>query len=150
MKLTNMTILMLSSATLMLIGCERNGVEIAACQDDCTIEITLPDDPASPPQVSVEYLHVVGGSEVEIVVTGGPDGLEQSVLQFQLPHTPFVGPHDRPMETVALQAGSNLFRIRSYEDGYCHDPEGCKYDIVNLANPGRPPLDPWITIHPPN
>lgn len=140
--------LLLLGTILMLGGCERPDVDIQACDEDCVLGIVLPDDPSQPPGVLPDNLHVVGGSEVEINVRGGPQGQERTVLRFELPNTPFLGPGGRPMETVPLQAGNKVFRIRPYADQVCHPPEGCKYDIVNVGNEDRPERDPWITIHP--
>lgn len=51
------------------------------------------------------------------------------------------------MKTVPLKPGQQVFTIRNDESGACTEQQGgCKYDIVNTGEPGRPVLDPHVII----
>ena len=59
----------------------------------------------------------------------------------------FQNPGGQPMKTVPLTPGRNVFTVRSYGDGVCREEQGgCKYDVVNTGDPGRPVLDPHVII----
>lgn len=135
--------------TLALAGCAipasegkggRDGPGIAACTADCRLDVVLPPQsrrPELPP--GQQRLRVRGNSDITIHNRGAGEVL----LVFDM--AAFADVDGKPLFTVKLAQGRNSFRTRPA--GSC-PPSGCKYTIVDLNNPNRPPLDPWIIIDP--
>jgi hypothetical protein len=113
------------------------------CPPDCRLVVTIPEDPRTPPEVSKEEFYVRAGEAVELELDDrGPSGRGATVLMF--PEPAFVNQQGKLVHTIVLPVNGRVYRAR---------PEcprgGCrfKYDIINLGNEKRPPLDPWIIIH---
>lgn len=135
---------------------------VEPCALDCELIITLPADPAEAPEVSDPHFNVVGGAEVKIVLVDEGNRPDQAatVLRFAPGQEAFVNPGGQPMQTVPLpQAGPHMWKVRDYADGVCtvqiddegvvqYDDDGCKYDVVNEGDAGRPELDPEVYIWP--
>lgn len=118
----------------------------SVCRANCRLEINLPANSGRPPEASRETMVVAAGQQLNFIVRGGPSGEETTELRFNRPHTPLLDDDGQPLFTATLERGSNRFRTRAWEDGVCHPPDGCKYDIVNTGNPDRPIKDPWIIL----
>jgi hypothetical protein len=120
------------------------------CTANCELVIVLPSDDSKPPEVRPDQVrfHVAGDTEVTIRLKKPflqPGGKAATVLRFSQPA--FVNPGGQEMLTVPLTPGRNVFR--TMPAGACPsegDGGGCKYDVKNVGNPDRPPLDPWIII----
>lgn len=151
MKLIATTFLTLAAALAVIACAVRPAAE--PCRADCRLTVSLPDDVAEPPRISTEKMHIVGGSRIDIEVTGGPVGNRATVLQFYKPKehadggTPFVNSSGKPLYRVTLNSGNRQLAVRPFNKGVCRPPNGCKYDIRNTGNKERPTLDPWIIIH---
>jgi len=113
------------------------------------LTVTLPANPNAPPGISNAVLRARSEVSVTINLVDRSDrpGQGATVLRFAEPA--FVNRGGQPMKTVALTPGNNVFSVRSYADGACHAEQGgCKYDVINTGDPGRPVLDPHVIIWP--
>jgi len=141
------------AAPLVFAGCVTGpgAVDMVnVCDQDCALDITLPTQhgkPEIPP--GQEKLRVKGGTKVTFDVRGGPGGGHGAVLVFEDPA--FVNKDDEPIYVLWLKPGKRKFKTMpppacpaASRPG---DPEGCKYTVIDLDDPRRPPLDPWIIIY---
>lgn len=126
----------------------------AVCRTDCRANIDLPGNAAKAPTISARRMNVAGSGSFEFMLTGeGPPERSATTLRFHRPGespdagTPFLNRAGKPLYEISLRPGRNRLALRSYKDGVCHPPNGCKYDIINTGNPDRPARDPWIIIH---
>jgi len=107
------------------------------------LTVTLPADPGAPPEVSPPTFRAIGGARATVRLVDLSNGQGRStVLRFP-GDTPFQNPGNRPMNTVPLTPGNNVFTVRSRGDGVCLEAPGCKYDVVSQ---GREVLDPHVII----
>lgn len=107
-----------------------------ACRADCELAVVLPENPDTPPRVP-PVLRVAGNQPLTIEVRGRRAAQARSVLVFEEPAvTDEVG---SPRFTVELLPGRNATRVRAFEDGVCHGPDGCGYFVVNTGLAARPP-----------
>ncbi|SRR6056297_982217 len=117
------------------------------CPPKCELDVTLPTNARMSPTISKSVMHARGGSTVSINLDNqtsrGARGA--TVLRFQ--EAAFVDRNGRPMTTVTLNPGTNVFTVRDYADGVCRaEKGGCKYDVINTGDPSRPVLDPHVII----
>lgn len=159
MKPITMTIAITLTALAIATGCQEQEPVSSTpepCRKDCSLTITLPDDPEQPPQESNEKLHLAAGGRLDVLLEGGSTGNRTTHLKFYRPEeheehkeagTPFMNQNGQPVYQVNLNPGSNRLQLRPWDDGVCHQPNGCKYDIVNSGNQKRQPRDPWIILY---
>jgi hypothetical protein len=114
-------------------------------QDSLTV--TLPADPGAPPTVSNAVFMARAGASVEIDLVDQSNRPAQRATVLRFEEAAFQNPGGQPMKTVPLNPGRNVFTVRSYAEGVCREAQGgCKYDVVNSGDPGRPVLDPHVII----
>lgn len=120
------------------------------CPPNCEVSVFLPTDARAAPRISASVLNARSGARVTInlVDQTRQPAKAATVLRFPGP-TPFVNRGGQPMKTVPLTPGRNVFKVRSFEDGVCRKEQGgCKYDVINTGDSGRPVLDPHVIIWP--
>lgn len=156
MKSITMTIAITLTALAVATGCQEQEPVSSSpepCRKDCSLTITLPDDPEQPPQESTERLHLEADIQLDVLLEGGGAGNQATQLRFSRPGeheasgTPFVNQNGQPVYQVNLNPGSNRLQVRPWSDGVCRPTDGCKYDIVNTGNQKRPSRDPWIILY---
>lgn len=100
-----------------------------------------------PPTVSQATFRARVGETVtfELINQSSQPGKAATVLEFT-GETPFENQAGIPMQRVPLTPGNNAVTVRSWEDNVCQSDPGCKYDVVNTGEPGRPVLDPVVII----
>lgn len=155
MKPTTRTVTITLAIAAIATGCQddRPAKDPEVCRDNCQLTISLPEDATQPPRSSSEHMHLAAGGEFDILLEGGAPGQQATELRFdrsgdqESSGTPFVNRNGQPVYQVRLNPGSNRLQLRPWDDGVCHPPEGCKYDIVNTGTPGRPSQDPWIILY---
>lgn len=146
--------LCLPPVALALAACASitSGPTIETCEPGCKLSITLPADITLPPSIPKEQetLALLGESQLEIEVIGAPES--QVVLLFRgreaFQSSAGKGRHVRNLSVVLAKSGAKI-PVRSWEDGKCRGhifSFRCKYEIHDVSNPDRPPLDPWIII----
>jgi hypothetical protein len=110
--------------------------------------VTLPTNARLSPTISNSVLHARSGATVVIYLENQSSQSSReaaTILRFQ--EAAFVDRNGRPMTTVTLTPGKNEFTVRPYSDGACRaERGGCKYDVINTGDPGRPVLDPHVII----
>jgi len=117
------------------------------CPPNCTLTVTLPADPSTPPEVSHPRFFAEGGADITIVLVDKSNrpGPAATVLRFP-GESAFTNRGGQPMKTVTLNPGNNGFKIRDYGSACLPAQGGCKYDVINTGEPGRPALDPHMII----
>ena len=121
-----------------------------ACTRNCRLEIVLPEDIGQAPMADEVIQFADPSGELNVDVDNRSSGNGATVLRFEgRDATPFMNRGGAPMTTVPLRPGRNSVQVRPYSDGVCHGPDGCKYDVINSGEPGRPVLDPVIIIDDP-
>jgi len=117
------------------------------CPPNCTLTVTLPADPSSPPEVSHPRFFARGGADVTIVVVDRSNRPGQAATVLRFPReSAFTNRGGQPMKTVPLNPGKNGFKVRDYGNACLQAQGGCKYDVINTGEPGRPALDPHMII----
>lgn len=109
------------------------------CPPKCELAIQLPGNIGSRPTIS---------SNTVIAGPGGTIGFRPSakVLIIFNEDTPFIDDRGNPVYHFdARGRGTRRMRVRDDVEGLCAPP-GCKYMVVDIRNPNRPPLDPYIII----
>ncbi len=127
---------------------QGDGVE-AACAADCSITVQLPRDDREPPSAP-DTFRVQEGASVRFDVASGKNTQTRNhrmILAFG--QAAFVD-GDNPVYTLELNEPGQQYRARSYEDGVCRPPAGCRYVLINAGNPWRPAVigSPRIIIDP--
>jgi len=111
-----------------------------------TVEIEVPGDPSQPPRAVPPALDTAPGDEIEFKRNGQGNVL----LIFTNPgKTPFVDNQNRPVYSLRSVQAGRRFKIRSDHNPCAETSPGksdCKYLVVDLKKPERPPLDPYIII----
>ena len=121
--------------------------EVPTCRADCTTTIELPSDRAQRP-AAPDVTRIAGGEILDFVVPSQERGRGRTVLAFV--EAPFRDRQGNPIYVLELNAGSNRYESRPHEDGVCHAPAGCRYVVINIGTPTRPPVinSPIIIIDP--
>lgn len=118
------------------------------CPPDCTLEITLPEDPQAPPEMASHQrkLIVTQGRDVTFLLqhAAGQAGRAATVLSF--PRAAFQNRPGKPLHTIVVTPGPRGREVTARAVGNCPENDPCKYTIINKGNEERPPLDPWIII----
>lgn len=143
----------LLGAAIFVIGCqpddrpepEREAPEVTeeiqpmVCEppDPCIVDITLPDAAGERPSAPHE-VRVTGGTDVNFRIDRGPGAANRTVLSFE--QAAFVDRQDNPIYTLELNPGNNSFTTRPSEANVCHPPDGCRYVVINVGQPGRPSI----------
>lgn len=114
-----------------------------------TIEIQVPDDPSQPPTATPSALRTSPGDEVELK----RNGQGNTFVVFTNPgKTPFVDKDGNPVYSFPVVQLGKRFTIPDFDenDNPCPETEpgqsDCKYLVVDVKEPKRPPLDPYIII----
>lgn len=148
-------------SAVMLVGCEDHQVpEPTAppdipdtrdndrvmpelCEQPCDVDINLPEAPGQLPSVP-DVIRVARGTEVNFRLGRGNPERQNTVLSFEQPA--FVDEQNRPVYTLNLGAGDNLYRTTSAN--VCRPPDGCRYVVINVGQPQRPSIisTPYIII----
>ena len=120
---------------LALPGCAPDPTE-DACRADCELAVVLPENPGAPPRVP-PVLRMAGSQTLVIDVRGRRAAQARSVLVFEQPAV--RDESGSPSFTIELLPGRNPARVRAFDEGVCHGPEGCGYFVVNTGLAARPP-----------
>lgn len=117
------------------------------CRQDCSVPIGLSDQINQRP-VAPDRYRVVSEQEVDFNVREVRGQDARTILSFE--EAAFVDARGNPVYTLELRPGSNPYRVRSYRDGVCRPPQGCRYVVINAGTPQRPGLinSPRIIIEP--
>lgn len=102
---------------------------------DCRLQLHLPEDRSLPPGVPAR-IHVAGGQILNLDVHGRRPGQARTVVTFE--QAAFEDENGTPLYSLELVAGANLYRLREFEAGVCHAPDGCRYFVVNDGLGERP------------
>lgn len=132
--------LLLPAAVLLISGAMT--AQAQTCPTPCTLKISLPANVGNPPEVDIDPLHVKGGEDVIIKITGSYNNGKETVLFFK--DAAFVDDQGKKLYTVKLDSAQTTVSARN--DGVCTDYPGCKYTIINIGTPERKSKDPWIII----
>jgi hypothetical protein len=121
--------------------------EVQTCRADCAAAIELPSDRGQRP-VAPAVTRIAGGETLDFVVPSETRGRGRTVLAFD--EAAFRDRRGDPLYVLELRPGSNRFESRPHEDGVCHAPHGCRYVVINVGTPTRPPVirSPIIIIDP--
>lgn len=117
-----------------------------AAQSSRTVEIDLPSNLSKAPAADIPALTVSAGESVEFRLKGNGNVF----AIFTNPgKTPFVNARGEPVYSFPVIQMGKRFKIRTDANPCTETAPGksdCKYMIVDLRNPQRPPLDPYIII----
>jgi hypothetical protein len=132
---------------ILLIASPTSAEEIETCRANCVAAIELPSDRARQPTVPA-VTRIAGGEVLDFVVPAQARAQGRTVLAFD--EAAFRDRQGNPVYVLELQAGSNRFESRPYDDGVCHAPQGCRYVVINVGMPNRPAVinSPVIIIDP--
>ncbi len=121
--------------------------EARTCRADCTAAIELPSERGQRPAAPA-VTRIAGGTMLDFVVPSKPRGSGRTVLAFD--EAAFRDRQGDSVYVLELRSGNNRFESRPYEDGVCHAPDGCRYVVINVGTPTRPPVinTPIIIIDP--
>lgn len=121
------------------------------CRADCQLSFELPANVDERPRVQDVY-HIAGGTELDFRIPGrkNPDVSghpARTVLSFAEPA--FLDRQGDPAYTLELMPGNNRFTARDSGSGVCTPPDGCRYVVINVGQPGRPSIisSPSIVIY---
>ena len=118
-----------------------------ACPPKCELDVALPTNARMSPTISKSVLHTRGGATVSINLDSQTSRSQRGATVLRFQEAAFVDRNGRPMMTVTLTPGRNVFTVRDYADGACRaEKGGCKYDVINTGDPSRPVLDPHVII----
>ena len=136
---------------LFIAGCatadSRSERNVETCRSNCAVTIELPADSGRAPTAPA-VTRIAGGQVLDFNIDGQTRTDARTVLAFE--QAAFLDQRGKPLYTLELAAGSNRFESRPYEDGVCHGPGGCRYVVINVGNPTRPPIinSPVVIIDP--
>lgn len=117
------------------------------CRANCAAPIDLPvatqRRPTAPPST-----RIAGGEVLDFKLAGRGRSAARTVLAFE--QAAFIDERGNPIYSLNLGTGSNRFESRPFEDGVCHAPRGCRYVVINVGTPTRPPIinSPIVIIDP--
>jgi hypothetical protein len=118
----------------------------AYAQVSRSVEIKLPSNASKNPSVNRPALEVSPGESVEFKLRGNGSVF----MIFTNPgKTPFVNNRGEPVYSFRLVQAGNRYKIRTDENPCVETEAGksaCKYMLVDMKSPQRPPLDPYIII----
>ena len=149
MKLKSITIAILPVVTL-LTGCAATAVAPMhehPCRQDCSVSIDLSTQVGQRP-AAPDWFRVASEEEVDFNVREVRGIDARTILSFE--EAAFVDENRNPIYTLELKPGSNPYQVRSYRDGVCRAPRGCRYVVINVGTPQRPGVidSPRIIIEP--
>lgn len=110
------------------------------CPPRCEIGIEVPSQNTASPRVDIETLFVSAGEDVNWKTN-------RRIMVIFPEQTPFIDRNSGELVYHFNVRQTHRLRVREHADDLC-SPPGCKYIVVDLANPDRPPLDPYIIILP--
>lgn len=133
--------------TVLLAACATSAQAPQTCRADCVAPIELPSEAGQRPSAPA-VVRIAGGEVLDFRLPSEARSQGRTVLAFD--QAAFRDRQGDPIYTLELHPGSNRFESRPYADGVCHAPDGCRYVVINLGMPTRPPVinSPVIIIDP--
>lgn len=150
-RLSLATLVLVLSGCVTPVGPEADPIR---CAPDCKVRITLPSFDRKP-EIPREHLKLIvdGGSEITVEIDGGRKP-EKSKTRLVAEEAIFGDAYGGFAKEIEVSEGSTTVKIANIKE--CQrkyrveiDKEVMckfKYNVINVGNSNRKPLDPWIII----